>query len=627
MNHLIDTMKDLRRFVSGEKGRGTLPYKPIFNILALFLLGIGTGLVSLLLGTATFGMQMFRSYFLSFDILVLNLIPPLLLIFLIYFISGRAWIAFTSASFFVILLSAIQFFKIQVRGDPFVAADFQLVRETLNITNYYELIANWMIYFAVAYLAAGVLICVFFLKFKLKRPVVRLAGAAAVAAAMVILFITVYSDSERYDRTEGGFDANPWSFSERFIARGFMYPFTHSIKYAFPVAPEGFSRDEARQMLAEFEPGVIDGDRAVNLIAIMLESYTDLSAFGVLDFLIDVYGPLHRIQAEAVTGMLINNVSIGKTIDTERIFLTGNTRLSNFGPAAVNYFMYLFSEHFTSAVNSYVHYLNSQGFHTTGYAAVEGWFYNREAVNRHLGFQSYYFMEHFEGSDQTDEFFFARVKELYENRDRDVPFFSFNLSAQNHGPYDTTGTWEPYLIEQGNLSNEAFFILNNYLHGIFDTTWRLAGFIEWLRHDPEPVVVVVAGDHMPWMGHDSFVFAELGINVDTGTEEGFLNFFSTPYFIWANHAAREKLSHDFVGYGGSFSPSFLMGEVFSQISWQGDSYMQALRELRTTIDVISAPTGMFRENGNLTPELSPEAGQLYNRLRKMEFYRLHNFMY
>jgi len=599
----------------------------MFNCIMLLILGIKTGLVALLLGTATFGLTMFWTYFSSPLVLLFNLLPPIALIFLLYFISGRSWVAFTFPTFFVLLLSAIQFFKVQVRGDPFVASDFALVRETLNITTYYEMIPNWKIFFAIIFLVLGTLFCIFVLKYKLKEKPIRIGGSVAVAAVLAALYVFVYSDSQLYDKTEGGFDANPWSFTERFVSRGFIYPFVHSIKYAFPVVPEGFNREEARDMLLQFEPGVIAEDRRVNIISIMLESYTDLSAFGALDFLIDVYGPFHRIQAESISGMSVNNVSIGKTIDTERLFLTGNTRLSNMGEGTINYFRYLFSEHFSSSVNSYVHYLNSQGFHTEGFTSVAGWFYDRAAVNRHLGFQRHYFLEHFEDSNQSDEFFFRTVKELYENRDTSVPYFSFNLSAQNHGPYDITGTWEPYIIDRGNLSDEAFFALNNYLHGIFDTTWRLAGFIEWLRYDPYPVVVVVVGDHMPWMGSDNFIYAELGINVDVSTEEGFLNFFSTPYFIWANHAARQLLENDFTGYGGSFSPSFLMGEVFNQISWQGDSYMQALRELQEVVDVISAPTGLFRENGVFTHALSPEAQKMYNRLRQMEFYRLNNFMY
>jgi len=598
-----------------------------FNYTMLALFGIGTGLLSLMLGTAFFGLPMFWTYFSSPAVLTLNLLPPVILIYILYFISGRAWVAFTFPSFFIQLLSAIQFFKVQVRGDPFLASDVLLMREALNVTSYYSLTLNWKLFFALAAFACGILVCVLFLKHKVEKTSLRIGGSAALIAIIALLYVFVYSDADIYDRAEGGHPANPWSFTERFISRGFVYPFTHSIRYAFPVTPQGFDRSDARKLLEDYECGVIPDDKKVNVITIMLESYTDLSAFGVLDFKTDVYGPLHSLQSESYTGMLINNVAIGKTIDTERLFLTGYTRLTRFGPASVNYFRYLFSEHFSSSVNSYVHYLNSQGYHTEGFASVSGWFYERASVNRYLGFTDYYFLEDHENSNQTDEFFFSAVRSLYETRDRNTPYCSFNLSAQNHGPYDITGTFEPHMIEQGDLTPQAFYILNNYLQGIHDTTQRLVSFIDELRHDPEPVVVLIAGDHMPWMGNDGFVFSELGINVDQSTEEGFLNFYSTPYLIWANDSAKAVLENDFTGQGGSFSPSFLMGELFMLCSWEGDSNMQSLRELQTRIDVISAPTGMFRENGAFTPSLTGEGTAAYNRHRIIEFYRLHNFMY
>ena len=183
------------------------------------------------------------------------------------------------------------------------------------------------------------------------------------------------------------------------------------------------------------------------------------------------------------------------------------------------------------------------------------------------------------------------------------------------------------MINRGNLSDESFNILNNYLTGIYDTNRHLEAFIDALRHDPAPVVVVLFGDHKPWLGNGHSVYHELGINIDGSTDEGFLNFFSTPYIIWANYAAREVAGHDFIGEGRSFSPGFLMVEVFSLLHWDGEAYMQALRRLMETVDVIHAPLGKFRENGMITRELSSEAEQQLRNLRMMEIYRRLNFFY
>jgi hypothetical protein len=132
---------------------------------------------------------------------------------------------------------------------------------------------------------------------------------------------------------------------------------------------------------------------------------------------------------------------------------------------------------------------------------------------------------------------------------------------------------------------------------------------------------------MPWLGNFDFAYYEVGINVDRSTDEGFINYYSTPYIIWANDAAKRVTGNDFTGDGGSFSPGFLMGELFKLCSWEGEAYMQALRELQASVDIINAPRNIFRESGKLTDVLSPEATARYRSLRMMEIYRWSNFFY
>jgi phosphoglycerol transferase MdoB-like AlkP superfamily enzyme len=593
----------------------TLRQSVVFNCIMLALLGIGVGLLSLLLGATVFGLPMFWSYFDTPMILLLNLLPPVVLIFLVYFISGRAWAAFSFPAFLTILLSVVQFFKVQLRGDPFIISDIEFMREAGAVVTDYSLSMNWKIYFAAASFIFGVLFCVFMLKYIVKPARARIIASVATAAVSMVLYMAVYSNTDIYAEVIPETLETRWSVTRNFTAKGFIYPFIHTMEGALREMrgriPDWYDEQMARQALESFGRSDIPDDKKVNVIAIMLEAFSDLSQFDVLDFLVDVYGPLHRIQEESVSGMVVTNVFAGGTIDTERLFVTGNTRLTNF----------------RSPTNSYVFYLRSQGYFTQGFHAGHKWFYDRDSVNLLLGFDEYFFIEDFPHGNRTDAFFFPAVRELYMSRDRGVPYFSFNLSYQNHGGYVSTRTSEPYVISREGLSDESFFILNNYLSGIFDTIQRIEAFIDMLRDDPDPVVVLMFGDHMPWLGNSSSVYRELGINIDIGTDEGFLNFHSTPYFIWANDTAKAALGNDFTGYGGSFSPSFLMGELFRQCSWEGDGYMKALRELQASIDIINTPRGMMRENGVLTDTLSPEGDAAFRNLRMIEIYRLNSFMY
>jgi len=595
-----------------------LRFSLVFNCIMLALLGVGVGLVSLLLGAAVFGVPLFRAYFSSYVVILLNLAPPVLLILLVYFISGRAWIAFTFPSLLIFALSIVQFFKVLIHGDPFVFYDIRVAREVAAALADLTLTINWKVYFAVIAFVCGVLFSTFVLKHKLKRIPVRIISATVTAAIIAGMYMFVYTDTELYERTSVRIAGASYSATRRHISKGFMYSFIYSAYQNLsvkPGIPEWYDARAAR-LLAELYPSAdIPADKRVNIIVVMLESYADFSRFDILDFEVDVYAPLHKLQEESVTGTLVNNVFAGWTIDTERLFLTGNTQFISY----------------TKATNSYVHYLKRQGYHTEGLHTGEGWFYDRRSVNSYMGFSKYYFLDDHEDGSRYDSFFFPAVLDMYKTRDRSKPYFSYNLSFQNHIGFDSKRLLESNAVAQGELDDESYRVLTNYLAGIYDTTWRLGSFIDSLRGDPEPVVVLVFGDHMPWLGTGGSIYDELGINVDRSTEEGFYNRFSTPYLIWANAAGKEALGFDFTGEGGTFSPCFLMGELFRLCSWQGDGHMQALREFMADVDIVNAPYGMplrmFRERGALTEDLSPAAEKLYRNLLLMEVYRRENFAY
>ena len=485
-----------------------------------------------------------------------------------------------------------------------------LIHEAKNIVSGYSLTYNSRVALAVLFVIAGTVFAAIFLKRTLKGWKVRVVGAAAVLLLSSFLYIFVYTNDKVYERAANNENINIWSDQQVYISKGFAYPFLHSVKDAFPTPPDGYDAAEAEAALAEYPDSGIDDDQKVNIISVMLESYADLSVFETVRFNVDVYGPLYALKEESRSGTLIDNVFAGGTINTERAFLTGFATIDNY----------------RTSTNSYVYYLKEQGYYTEGLHAGDGWFYNRQNVNPYLGFDNYYFLEDYENGDRTDEFLFSQILQMYEDRDPEIPYFNYSLSYQNHGAYDSESTVETAYIEQGDLSNASYNILNNYLSGISDTTERMAAFTDHFRDMDEPVVILFFGDHMPWLGNGESVYAELGINMDVSTEEGFYNHYSTPYLIWANDAAKQALGNDFTGDGGSFSPCFLMNELFALCSWEGNSYMKVTDELKGYTDIVSTPTEYFRENGTLTTELTGDALSFWTVFQNIEYYCRYNFI-
>ena len=588
----------------------------VYMFAIMVLAGTALGIVSLYFATAQYGLAMFKSYFTTDMVIFLNVLPIVLAIILLYFIFGRLWVSFTITSILTVSMTLINYFKIAFRNDPFIAEDVTLFFEAAEMGQQYHIAFTLKTYVYIACCIAGIIFCVLFAKGRLRSSHLRLLGAVSTVAVMVFCFTNFYMSDNIYDNvTRNEALISKWSSNQVFFSKGFIYPFIHSIKDNIDTSPPGYNQKEAEAALMSYEYSNIPENQKVNIISIMLEAYSDFSEFDQIEFNIDVYEKLHALEAESWSGTLINNIFAGGTIDTERSFITGFTELGSF----------------RQLTNSYVYYLREQGYYTEGTHGCYAWFYNRENINENLGFENYYFVENYYAEDTGggvayDNLFIPSIIDLYEEHrtQSDQPYFSFNVSYQGHGPYDTESTVDTQYIINKGYSDAEYNILNNYFASIYDTNEHLWELFNYFRDCNDPVVLVVFGDHKPWLGDGSYVYNDLGINLDPGTEDGFYNYYSTPYLIWANDAAKTALGTDLVGDGGSFSPCFLMQEMFSQFGWGGNEFMKASADLRTRMDVVNT-TGIYRVNGELTMELSDEDSHYLNEYRKLEYYWKKNF--
>lgn len=577
------------------------------------LLGIGIGLASLFVCSAyrdNLGWEMFLSYLRSPLILLLNLVPPVLLVGAFYFAFGRLWAGFLAGGGIVTVLSLIDYYKIRLRTEPFTASDIAIAGEAAGILGRYRIEITGRAVFIACALALGVFAAAFLARGRLKKWWVRLLGAILCLAILVTLFFTVYISEGVYSAaTNASASYDQWAELDRFVSKGFVYPFLNSAKIFAAGSLQGYSEAAAKAELDRFADETIPEDKKVNIIAVQLEAFTDLGERGV-NVRESVYAPLHALQQESLTGRFVANTFGGGTNISERSFVTGYPNI----------------EEFQSYTDSFAWYLRSQGYATEGFHPYDDWFYSRVDINKMLGFERYYFSDSRPETDKSDARLFSRILELWENRDKSRPYFNFSISFQNHGGYNQNESPAEPMLERGSMSDSSYNILNNYLTGVADTTQRMYDFCHYFDKESAPVVVVFYGDHMPWMGDGNSVISELGINVDLGTEEGFFNYYSTPYIVWANAAAKRVSSGTFKGNGGDMSACFLMGRVFEEIGVSGSAYMQLEREVRGTVDIINT-TGIWRCGGVFTRSPEGEAREELNRLLYAQKYTKEHFKY
>ena len=245
---------------------------------------------------------------------------------------------------------------------------------------------------------------------------------------LAVSFVSIYLNDYYYEKTGG---AMPWNEAQDYVSKGGIYPFLHSFQEMIFTAPEGYEQQKAEDLLNSYQDADIAEDQKVSVMGIMLEAFCDLTDFEVLaqqDSVMDVYAPWHALEEQSVSGRLLTNIFAGGTVDTEWAFLTGYSNHSDF----------------IQDTDSYVWYLDGQGYQTFGSHPGFGWFYDRQSINEFLGFQEYWFTENHYGDLvdpvaaqwNSDHVLMEELLKQLSERVQDGPCFSFSVSYQNHGPYE-----------------------------------------------------------------------------------------------------------------------------------------------------------------------------------------------
>jgi phosphoglycerol transferase MdoB-like AlkP superfamily enzyme len=585
--------------------------KNIFVLVVMTVLSFITMTLTFVFSRAVWDMEMFLSYFQSPKLLILNFLPIFLLFMLVYLISNRLYLGYIVSSGLWVTFSIINKFKLTYRDDPFKFIDILLVRESMDMAQKYPIVFSRNMIIMVIGIITITVMLYFFANYKIEKTRIRIASLIFVILVSYFLFDNTYSDSKVYAELGDQTLINPWSKTQQYQAKGFVYPFIHSIREAFEKEPEGYDKEEAKEILSSYRYNDIPEDKKVNIIAIMLEAYSDFSKYENISWKENPYEYFQKLQSESYHGNLITDVFGGGTVETERSFLTG----------------YHNHPRYYKDTNSFVWYFVEQGYYTEAMHPIYGWFYNRRNVNEYLGFNNFDYYEN--KYSKISEYFFMDydffdfIIEGYEKSTK--PYFNFSVTYQNHGPYSEEYVEGNDIIEfKEGYDEKAFNIVNNYLAGIKRTDEAIEKLIEYFREQEEPTVVLLFGDHKPWLGNDDIGYKMLGIDIDMSTPQGMVNYYEAPYIIWGNDSAKEVFGDVFKGEGNTISPNFLMPELFNLMGLKGNEYMQYINDLKQSIDVLNKV--YYKENGEYTNKLSKENEELLKQFTNVEFYYSHNFI-
>ncbi|WP_196246223.1 LTA synthase family protein [Lacticaseibacillus zhaodongensis] len=581
---------------------------------------IGTILVAALITTAIalyIGYNQFSPDTVS-DILVhgpklmlANTLIVFLLMLLFYFICNSIGWGIIIGGVPVVVLAIVNYFMLEYRNFPFEFPDIFLASEAGDMGKHYSYVPP-LRYTA---LLIGVVIMAVVAQYLLKKSrrgfSWRLVTGLVTVAAIVVSTKSFYLNDDEFNAIAPITHGNIWEKNNRDATNGFVYSFMNTLNKGQVLAPKGYTKAAAVKSLNKYTYKNIPKNKRVNVIEIQLEAFQDFSKYPQINIDPGVYAGLHKVQSEAMHGELTTTIFGGGTVDTERKALTGFTDLPNI----------------RTNTNSFTDYFKQQGYNTYSAHAGYAWFYNRQNINRYLGFPTRLFKENYYNDHVSkapiipDTLVFNDLVKQINNRTKNGKYvYNQTVTYQNHGPYPTTFSGQPVVKWQSGYNKSDYAIINNYLTGVEKTSNALLALVNQLQNSKKPVVLAFWGDHNPWGGLNNSTYKMLGINLDQSTQQGFGNFYDTPYVMWANNAAKKRLKTQFTGVGPTISPMYILPTIFQHTGWQGNQYMQTLANMQKTIPVFGKGKDMYQ--GTYTPETSlPKNVQTkINEFRTLQYY-------
>ncbi|XOK60625.1 LTA synthase family protein [Paenibacillus elgii] len=512
----------------------------------------------------------------------LNALIVFLVFVLIYCIIGSLVLSVGISALLLSIVSLISYFKVKLIGEPFFPWDIFLNKESMNIlplvTTRTALVRIGLVFAIVA---------VIFL-FRLWVPRLSLRPVTRVVFGALCIF-ALYSFGVRapwvgtlLDRA--GVNEIVWNQQENYGTNGLSLAFTMNVKNTIVPKPPGYSEptmaslaESLNDMVGTSTANAASGVKP-NVIFIMNEAFWDPTLLPNVTFSEDPVPTVHRLQQESTSGYLLSPQFGGGTSNVEFEVLTGQSM--SFLPAgSVPYQQYI-----SKPIPSMASYFKGLGYKSAAIHSYEGWFWNRENVYKHMGFDSFLSKDGFQNPEYRGDFIAddevskSIIKEVESN---DNPTFIYAVTMQNHGPYDDHryGSDNPVKV-QGSLDDTARDTLETYVHGARDADRSLQLLIDHFEKSGEPTVVVFYGDHLPMLGYDYDVYVQSGFiptaKSDQWSLEELKKMHSVPFVMWSNFdMAKEQVP--------VLSNSFLSAYVLDRLQMEKPAALAYNAELSKKI--------------------------------------------
>lgn len=544
---------------------------------------------------------------LKFYRILFNVLLYMLIMYTFYAVTASVRVAVIGVSVVSALFAIVNIYLIEFRQIPLLASDLTVLETAMNVAGDFNFNLNIDVILLICFLIAVIL-----LSTKLKQEkatkVKRIVAAVLYLGFFAGMYQFMISSNQLQEWNIG---LNTFRPIKSYKNNGALLTFVRSIKLMMVEEPEGYSVQEVEEITDGYSSDSADSTEYVepNVIVIMNEAFTDLQSVGDFETNQEVLPFYNSLEEDTVKGFAYVSVFGGQTANSEFEFLTGDSKA--YLPQGGTPYQFYIKEYLPSLtgnlkIDGYQGLLALHPYKKSGY--------NRVSVYENMGFSDFITKEDF--SDATlirnhisDDSNYDRIIEEYEKSkaESDEPFYLFNVTMQNHSPYDTDYENLPTTIQitTPECKDKAAERFLNLVHLSDAATKEL---VEYFEQQEEPTVILMFGDHEPGLSN-AFYEKIMGKHPDDLTDEESMELYKVPFFIWANYDIEEQ-------YIEKTSLNYLQSLMLDSAGMKLTGYNKYLLNLMKDVPAINA-SGYYGADG-LFYKVNSKQSPYYERLQEYQ---------
>lgn len=481
--------------------------------------------------------------------------------FIIGFITGKAGLSISVVSMLSLILSYASSIKYALRHELFRLDDLRITEAAglafhsldFNLSSKQTATACGFLFFIIS----GIILCFIHKKISYKehnnkiQELMKRLGMATVLFIIMLIYILSYIKTVGKSQIIDGS-----GISDTGHVQYLLYEFLKDDKYngSYNENPkagyEYFLSDNIQTNISHENP---------NIIIIMNESWwnTDNIKGGHIAFSLDPMEAYKRLAPDCSTGYLSTNIYGGGTVSSELECLTGlNTK----------YFMSDTGIHIKfrqRKMPSLVDYFHALDYQTTFIHPYYGNMYDRDKIYPKLGFDKIIFEDSMDYTDIysvfiSDESLSKQIIKEYEDETCSRKFIfavsvanhtmamEYKIKPNNNYPYPIDITMDKDYVSESDYNE-----LVNCINGIYLAGKAFAQLVDYFENIDEPVVIIMYGDHFPFMTYNSLRALGLDDNdYDTTKRQ-----YSVPVIMWSNFNNKKV---EFTGENINYLPQIIL---------------------------------------------------------------------